>query len=158
MLPMDHAVIKWWQRTILVLQKLKDHFYSSRFFYVSLHGSMANPPFYHGALQGCHSLPCQSTSTYYPLNTPCQPGDKKISNACLRFHNTCLFPTPTKPTKCNPITAMNKLFCIMLKDKPSLVLCTPSNDKQIILDSMLLPTGKTNFQKFFNISTTQIKK
>ncbi len=58
------------------------------------------------------------------------------------------FPTQTKPTKFNPITAMKKLFCIMLKDEPSLVLCTSTNDKQAILESTPLLTGKNEFQIF----------
>jgi len=46
----------------------------------------------------------------------------------------------------------------MLKDKPSLVLHTPSNDKQIVLALAHLPTGKTEFKKFFKVSTMRVDK
>jgi len=52
---------------------------------------------------------------------------------------------------------MNQLFRTMLKDEPSLVLCNKANDKQVILESMPLPTGKNEFQKFCNVSTTRIE-
>ncbi len=66
------------------------------------------------------------------------------------------FPTPSEPTKFNPIPTMTQLLRTMLKDESSLVLCTPDNDKQIILATMQLPTSKSEFQKFFNVSTTRI--
>jgi len=44
----------------------------------------------------------------------------------------------------------------MLKDKSSLVIHTPENDKQVILATTPLPTGKSEFQKFFTVSTSQI--
>ncbi len=53
---------------------------------------------------------------------------------------------------------MKQLFKTMLKDEPSLVLCTPSNDKQIILDSMPIPSSETEFKKFFHVSTMRIEK
>jgi len=68
------------------------------------------------------------------------------------------FPTPTAPTKFNPIGTMNQLLWTMLKDEPSLVLQTPSNDKQLVLASAHLPTGETEFKKFFKVSTTQVDK
>jgi len=68
------------------------------------------------------------------------------------------FPNPTVPVKFNLITAMKQLFGIMLKDETSLVLQTPSNDKQILLNSASIPMGKTNFKKFFKLSTTCIEK
>jgi len=68
------------------------------------------------------------------------------------------FLTPMAPAKFNPITAMHQLFHTMLKDKPSLVIQTITNDKQIILASELIPTGKTEFKKFFKVSMTHIEK
>jgi len=62
------------------------------------------------------------------------------------------------PVRLNPITAMKQLFRMMLKDEPSLVLCTPSNDKQIILDSTSIPSGEKEFKKFFHVSTMRIEK
>jgi len=63
----------------------------------------------------------------------------------LVFHT--FFPTPPPPAKFHPIPAMTQLFCTVLKDKPSLVLRTPTNDKQIILSSALMPTGEAEFKK-----------
>jgi len=48
------------------------------------------------------------------------------------------------------------LLRTMLKDKLSLVIHTPDNDKQVILITTPLPTGKSKFQKFFTVSTSQI--
>jgi len=53
------------------------------------------------------------------------------------------------PTKLNPIMAMKQLFKVMIKDEPSLVLLTPYNNKQIVLTSAPLPSGKTEFKNFF---------
>ncbi len=46
----------------------------------------------------------------------------------------------------------------MLKDEPSLVLCTESNDEQIVLSSASIPMGEQTFKKFFKVSTTRIEK
>ncbi len=51
---------------------------------------------------------------------------------------------------------MNQLLHMMLKDESSLVIRTPENDKQVILATTLLPTGKSKFQKFFTVSTSRI--
>jgi len=56
-------------------------------------------------------------------------------------------------TKLNPTSAMQQLLRVMLKDEPSLVLCNPSNDKQIVHELEALPTGKKAFKQFFNVST-----
>jgi len=53
---------------------------------------------------------------------------------------------------------MHQLFQMMLKDKPSLVLHTSSNDKQLILESALLPTGETEFKKYFKVSMACSKR
>jgi len=45
----------------------------------------------------------------------------------------------------------------MLKDESSLVLRTPSNDRQLELASDHLPTGENEFKKFFKVSTTRIE-
>jgi len=63
------------------------------------------------------------------------------------------FPTPTAPTKFNPIHTMGMLLRTMLKDEPSLVLRTPSNDKQLVLASASIPTGESEFKKYFKVST-----
>jgi len=46
----------------------------------------------------------------------------------------------------------------MLKDEQSLVLCTPNNDKQIVLASETLPAGKKAFKQFFNVSTPHAER
>jgi len=66
------------------------------------------------------------------------------------------FHTPSDSTKFNLITAMNQLLQMMLKDESSLVLCTSENDQQVILATTSLPTGKSKFQKYFMVSTSQI--
>jgi len=66
------------------------------------------------------------------------------------------FPTPSKPTKFNPIPVMTQLIHTMLKDKLSLVLQMSSNDQQIILTTTPLPTCKSEFQKIFTVSTTRV--
>jgi len=64
------------------------------------------------------------------------------------------FLPPTMSKKFNPIHAMNTLFRTMLKDEPSLVLRTPSNNNQIVLATALLLTGEKEFKKYFKVSTT----
>jgi len=68
------------------------------------------------------------------------------------------FPTPMVPTKCNPIHAMNSLLRMMIKDKPSLVLRTPSNDQKIVIMSALLPTREADFKKYFKVSNPRSEK
>jgi len=53
---------------------------------------------------------------------------------------------------------MKQLFCVMLKDKPSLVISTATNDKQIDLASAPIPAGENEFKKFFKVSTLQVEK
>jgi len=67
------------------------------------------------------------------------------------------FPSPTAPAKFNPITAMASLFRAILKDEPSLVLRTPTNDDQIVLVSASMPTREAEFKKYFKVSTTRIE-
>jgi len=65
----------------------------------------------------------------------------------------CFFLRPMVPTKFNPTSMMQQLLRIMLKDEPSLVLQTPTNNKQIELATTLIPTGKMAFKQFFKVST-----
>jgi len=51
---------------------------------------------------------------------------------------------------------MRNLFRILLKDEPSLVLRTSSNDDQIVLNLASLPMGETAFKKFFKVSTSRV--
>jgi len=53
---------------------------------------------------------------------------------------------------------MVTLFQTMLKDEPSLVLCTPSNDQQIVLATASLPTGEKEFKKYFKVSTARSER
>jgi len=62
------------------------------------------------------------------------------------------FPLPMAPTKFNPTSAMTHLLRTMLKDEPSLVLRTPTNDQQIELATTPLPTGEKAFKQFFHVS------
>jgi len=83
---------------------------------------------------------------------------KKIVTRDFDLTIRAFFPTPTAPMKFHPINAMNQLLRMMIKDEPSLILRTPSNDKQLVLASAPLPTGKTEFKKFFKVSTTRVDK
>ena len=84
--------------------------------------------------------------------------EKSLVTRELDLTLRAFFPTPAEPTKFNPIVAMKQLFRTMLKDESSLVLRTPTNDKQIVLASAQLPTGETEFKKFFKVSTTRVEK
>jgi len=89
------------------------------------------------------------------------PPSSASKNSVTREYDLVLraiFPTPAAPAKFNPILAMKNLFRTLLKDEPSLVLCTASNDEQIVLSSAPIPTGETAFKKFFKVSTTRIEK
>jgi len=68
------------------------------------------------------------------------------------------FPPPTASTKFNPISAMTTLFRTMLKDESSLVLCSLSNDMQLILATDSLPIGEKEFKKFFKVSATRSER
>ncbi len=46
---------------------------------------------------------------------------------------------------------------MMLKDKPSLVLCTPSNNKQLVLALASILTGESKFRKYFKVLTPRSK-
>jgi len=86
-------------------------------------------------------------------NTPTQLANKSL---VTREHDLTIhafFPTPVAPMKFNPTTAMQQLICTMLKDEPSLVICTPNNDKQIVLATEMLPTSEKAFKQFFKAST-----
>ncbi len=91
-------------------------------------------------------------------NPPARPVTKNLVTREYDLTIRAFFPTPTAPTKLNPITAMKQLFKVMIKDEPSLVLRTPRNDKQIVLASASLPSGETEFKKFFKVSTTRNEK
>jgi len=87
------------------------------------------------------------------------PNDSATKSSETREYDIILrafFPTPSEPTKFNPIPAMTQLLRSMLKDEPSLVLRTANNDQQIVLATMPIPTNKSEFQKFFKVSTTRI--
>jgi len=67
------------------------------------------------------------------------------------------FPAPTAPIKFNLIHAMQQLLQTMLKDKLTLVLRTPTNDKQLTLAMESLPTQEKAFKQFFNVLQPQSK-
>jgi len=104
----------------------------------------ANPP---STNQTVHTTP----SHLLPL------WQQKIPSHATLILCFVLFSYPLAPAKFNLITAMTTLFHMMLKDKPSLVLRTPSNNKQIILMSASVPKGETEFKKYFKVSTTCIE-
>jgi len=98
------------------------------------------------------------TARTTPSNPPARPATKNLVTREYDLTIRAFFPTPTAPTKLNPITAMKQLFKVMIKDETSLVLRTPRNDKQLVLASDSLPSGETEFKKFFKVSTTRNEK
>jgi len=95
----------------------------------------------------------QANST--PQTPKAPTAAKSLATRAFAFTIRAYFPTPAEPTRFNPVTAMNQLFNTMLKDEPSLVLCSLKNDNQVILATAPIPTGKKEFQKFCNVSTTR---
>jgi len=88
-----------------------------------------------------------------PQNADAQQASKNFVTREYDLTIRAFFPTPTAPTKFNPISTMTALLRTMLKDEPSLVLRTPSNDKQLVLASAALPTAESEFKKYFKVST-----
>ena len=96
----------------------------------------------------------QASTTSSHLPTPSAP--KSFVTRAYDLAIRAYFPTPSDSTKFNPITAMNQLLRTMLKDESSLVLRNDKNDKQVILATTSLPTGKSEFQQYFTVSTSRI--
>jgi len=93
------------------------------------------------------------TARTAPTDTNTQSVTKCLVTQDFDLAIRAFFPVPTAPAKFNPTTAMQQLLRIMIKDEPSLVLRTPTNDQQIVLATMPLPAGEKAFKKFCNIST-----
>jgi len=87
------------------------------------HPEAADPPH-------VNQQPSISSST-----PPAPPATKNLLMRDFDLMLRTFFPTPMAPTKFNPIGTMNQLLWTMLKDESSLVLQTPSNDRQIVLAS-----------------------
>jgi len=103
-------------------------------------------------------IPHDNTQANMTPQHPKEPTvTKSLATRIFTFTIRAYFPTPAEPTRFNPVSAMNQLCCIMLKDEPSLVLCNLTNDNQVILESAPLPTGKKEFQKFCTVLTICIE-
>ncbi len=136
------------------MQNKKSHFYPSRLFYASLRGSMTDPP--HSTMVPSEAAAPSHVNQTVPTastTTPTQLATKNLVTWDFDLAIRAFFPTPMAPTKFNPTSAMNHLLWTMLKDEPSLVLCTPTNDQQIELAMVPLPTGEKAFKQFFCVST-----
>jgi len=125
---------------------------------MSLCGLMTDPPLStmaHPAAADPPRINQQlSTSSLTPLAPPA------TKNLLMRDFDLTLrafFPMPMAPMKFHPISAVNQLLRMMIKDELSLVLQTPSNDQQLELALAFLLTGKNEFKKFFKVSTTRIE-
>jgi len=90
--------------------------------------------------------------------TQARPVTKSLATRDFDLTLRAFFPLPTAPIKFNPIGAMQQLLRTLLKDEQSLVLRTPSNDQQIILNSQLIPTGEKAFKQFFTVSTPRAER
>jgi len=145
--------------TILARGKIKSHFTPGRLFYVSLRGSKTDPPFPTMAHPVTAGPPRDTQQARNAPSTPTSPpATKSLATRDFDLTLRAFFPTPMAPTKFNPIGAMNQLLRTMIKDEPSLVLRTPNNAEQIEIISARLPMGKTEFKKFFKVSTTRVDK
>jgi len=96
---------------------------------------------------------CNSTA-----DPPAPQASKNFVTSDFDLTIRAFFPPPTTSKKFNPIHAMTTLFRTMLKDEPSLVLRTPSNDKQLILATASLPTGEKDFKTYFKVSTARSER
>jgi len=77
-----------------------------------------------------------------PPNAPPPSVKKSFVKRDLDLTLRAFFFFSPEPKKFNPAVAMKQLFHAMIKDKPSLVLRTASNDNQIDLVSAQIPTGE----------------
>ncbi len=107
---------------------------------------MTNPPLPWHSLRPL--LPPTSNNKHALLHpSPCTTGNKKFCYERLGSYTTCIFSTPMVPMKLNPVIAMKQLYQAMLKDKLSLGIQNASNNKQINLASVSIPTGKKQIQE-----------
>ena len=106
------------------------------------------------------AIPSHATKTACTASTETQarPVPKSLVKRDFDLALRAFFPLPTAPIKFNPIGAMQQLLRTLLKDEQSLVLRTPSNDQQIILNSQLIPTGEKAFKQFFTVSTPRAER
>jgi len=93
-----------------------------------------------------------------PPTTPARPVTKSLVTRDFDLTIRAFFPAPTAPMKFNPTSAMTHLLRTMIKDEPSLVLCTANNDNQIVLASESIPTGEKAFKQFFHVSTPRAER
>jgi len=93
-----------------------------------------------------------------PSNTPARSTTKNFETREHDLTIRAFFPLPPAPTKFHPISAMTQLLRIMLKEEPSLVLRTATNDQQRVLASDSLPTGEKAFKQFFTVSTPRAER
>ena len=124
-----------------------------------LRGSMTDPPPSTMAAPAAADL---SRANSQARTSPTDPKTPQVTkNLVTRDFDLTIrafFPPPPASAKFNPIHAMNRLFRMMIKDEPSLVLRTPMNDKQLVLASDSLPTGETEFKKYFKVSTARSER
>ncbi len=93
-----------------------------------------------------------------PSNAPPPLSEKILVKRDLELTLRAFFPAPKAPTKFNPITAMHSLLRVMLKDEPSLVLQSLSNEQQLVLSSEMLPTREADFKRYFKVSNPRSEK
>jgi len=120
---------------------------------------MTDPPLSTMAASAA-AIPSHATKTACTASTETQarPVPKSLVKRDFDLALRAFFPLPTAPIKFNPIGAMQQLLRTLLKDEQSLVLRTPSNDQQIILNTQLIPTGEKAFKQFFTVSTPRAER
>ncbi len=126
---------------------------------MNLRGSMTDPPPSTMAATAATDLSRANSQARTSTDDP--PAPLVTKNLVTRDFDLTIrafFPPPSASAKFNPIHAMNRLFRTMLKDEPSLVLRTPTNDKQLILATNSLPTGENEFKKYFKVSTARSER
>ncbi len=120
---------------------------------------MADPP--HSTMAATAAADLSRANPQARTSSSDPPASQVTKNLVTRDFDLTIrayFPPPAAGTKFNPIQAMTRLFRAMIKDETSLVLRTPTNDKQISIASDPLPTGETEFKKYCKVSTARSER
>jgi len=98
------------------------------------------------------------TACTAPTETNTSSVTKRLEMRDFDLAIRAFFPVPTAPAKFNPTSVMQQLLRVMIKDEPSLVLRTPTNDQQIDLATMPLPAGEKAFKKYCTVLTPRSER
>jgi len=116
------------------------------------------PPSTMAPSEAAAPLAATQTARTAPNQPPATSVHKNLVTREYDLVFRAFFPTPPPPAKFYPIPAMKNLLRTILKDEPSLVLRTPTNDKQIILESASLAFGESEFKQYFKVTPVRLEK